>query len=113
MKREIVAMVRHHWLAIWLIASAGAAAAPARTCDAMIEGFQAYLDKHPETSGTRRQTKEAQLMHQPTQRSVAKAKWESRDNLRALLEKAKAQQAAGDAAACRATLAEVQRMLKF
>jgi hypothetical protein len=88
-----------------------AVAAPSASCGDMVADLQSYLDKHPDTSGTRRQTKDAQLMHQPTRDSVAKAKKESRDNLVALLGKAKAEQSAGEAAACRATLAEVHRML--
>ena len=94
------------------LAASGVQATPGATCGQMVGDLQSYLDAHPEASGTRKQTKDAQLMHQPTQRSVAKAKMQSRDNLVALLAKAKSQQAAGEEAACRATLADVERMLK-
>ncbi len=82
------------------------------SCADMVSGLQSYLSAHPQASGTRRQTKDAQLMHQPTRDSVAKAKQDSRENLVAMLAKAKAQQSAGDAEGCHATLAGVAWMLK-
>ncbi len=94
------------------LAASGVHAAPGATCGQMVDDLQSYLDAHPQVSGTRKQTKDAQLMHQPTQRSVAKAKMQSRDNLVALLAKAKAQQSAGDDVGCRSTLADVERMLR-
>ena len=94
------------------LAAGGAQAASGATCGRMIDDLQSYLDAHPEISGTRKQTKDAQLMHQPTRESVAKAKMQSRDNLVALLAKAKSQQNEGDDVGCRSTLADVERMLK-
>jgi hypothetical protein len=97
-------------LALALTAQAAAAAPPA-SCAHSIERAEAYLAAHPEASGTRRQTVDAQLMHQPTQAAVAKAKQESREGLAGLLTKARSQQRAGDLAGCEATLADVMRML--
>ena len=94
------------------LAASGVQAAPGATCGQMVGDLQAYLDTHPQVTGTRKQTKDAQLMHQPTERSVAKAKMQSRDNLVALLAKAKSQQNEGDDVGCRSTLADVERMLK-
>jgi hypothetical protein len=88
-----------------------ALAAPS-SCADRVSGLQSYLNAHPDASGTARQTKDAQLMHQPTRESVAKAKQESRENLVAMLAKAKAEQGAGDDKGCRATLAGVAWMLK-
>ena len=78
----------------------------------MVAGLERYLAAHPGQAGTRPQTRAAQLMHQPTAESVAKAKMESRDNLTALLAKAKAEHAAGDEQGCRKTLGDVEWMLK-
>ena len=58
------------------------------------------------------QTTAAQLMHQPTRESVAKAKMASREHIVSLLAKAKKQQAAGNERGCRATLDEVRWMLQ-
>ena len=62
------------------LAASGVQATPGATCGQMVGDLQSYLDAHPGVSGTRKQTKDAQLMHQPTQHSVAKAKMESRDS---------------------------------
>jgi hypothetical protein len=88
-------------------------AASAATCPQMVAGLQSYLAQHPAQAGTRPQTHAAQLNHQPTRASLAKAKAESHDNLVALLAKAQAEQAAGDAQACRKTLGYVEWMLKL
>jgi hypothetical protein len=107
-------MVRYGlFLLIVVLAGANAVAAPApMSCDAMVAGLQSFLQAHPQISGTRRQTKTAQLNHQPTRDSVAKAEQESRENLVAMLAKARAQQGAGDMKGCLATLAEIEWMLK-
>jgi len=91
---------------------AAAFAAPTPRCTAMVADVRAWLDAHPHVSGTQRQTVAAQLMHQPTAASVAKAKMESRDHIVELLGDAEAKQRSGDMAGCEATLADVERMLK-
>jgi hypothetical protein len=96
---------------VLLIALAPAPAA-AVTCDAMIADLRGWLDAHPHVSGTARQTVDAQLQHQPTAASVAKAKMESRDHLVELLGEAQRRQRGGDMAGCEATLADVERMIK-
>ena len=93
-----------------LLAAPAAAAPPA--CLTMIADVRAWLDAHPHVSGTRMQTKEAQLQHQPTAASVAKAKMESRDHIVELLGDAEARQRSGDMAGCEATLQDIERMLK-
>jgi len=98
---------------IGVLASSPALAAPGAACGDMIASLSAYLDAHPERAGTLPQTKDAQLMHQPTRQSVAKAKMESHDNLVALLAKAKSEQAGGDEKGCRHTLGYVEWMLKL
>ena len=98
---------------IGALASSPAPAAPRAACGDMIASLSAYVDAHPDSVGTRPQTKDAQLMHQPTRASVAKAKMESHDNLVALLAKAKSEQAAGDEKGCRHTLGYVEWMLKL
>jgi hypothetical protein len=110
LRREGVLRAYPLWIAVW--AAVAASAAPAHTCGEMIDSLQSYIEAHPGSSGTRKQTTDAQLMHQPTRDAVAKAKKDSRENLNFLLAKAKAQQDVGDAAGCRATLADVERMLK-
>ena len=85
----------------------------AASCDQMVSGLETYIAEHPAQAGTRPQTKDAQLQHQPTRESVAKAKMESHDNLVALLAKAKAEQAAGDGEGCRKTLGYIKWMLKL
>jgi hypothetical protein len=94
------------------LAGGAAQAASSATCSQMIGDVQTYLDAHPGASGTRKQSKDAQLMHQPTRQSVTKAKMESHDNLVVLLGQARSKHSAGDEAGCRATLADVERMLK-
>jgi len=91
---------------------AAAFAAPPERCTAMVADVRAWLDAHPHVSGTQRQTVAAQLMHQPTALSVAKAKMESRDHIVELLGDAQAKQRSGDMAGCEATLDEVERMLR-
>src|SRR4051812_13257105 len=98
--------------ALVLVLSAAPAAAAPASCAHSIARAQAYLATHPQASGTRRQTVDAQLMHQPTQASVAKARQDSRMGLMDLLTQARSQQRAGDEAGCRATLADVMRMLE-
>ena len=88
-----------------------AAAAPPR-CDAMVADVRAWLDTHPHVSGTRPQTVAAQLQHQPTAETVAKAKMESRDHIVELLGEAQMQERMGDMPGCETTLADVERMLK-
>jgi len=93
-------------------AGAGAAeAAPDVNCDEMVARLDAYLKAHPNATGALRQTTGAQLMHQPTRQSVDEAKKQARENLVALLAKAKAAQSAGDEKGCLASLAEAQWML--
>jgi hypothetical protein len=90
--------------------AAPAAADPAR-CNAMVAEVRSWLDAHPHISGTRRQTVDAQLQHQPTAASIAKAKMESRDHIVELLGDAEMLQRSGDMAGCEAKLADVERML--
>ena len=97
---------------VLLAALALPAQAFAASCPQMVAGLEHYLGAHPDLAGTRPQTEAAQLMHQPTAESVAKAKMESRDNLSALLAKGKAEHLAGDEQACRKTLGYVEWMLK-
>ena len=84
----------------------------AASCADMVRQAEAYLAAHPEKAGTAPQTVDAQLQHQPTSRSVAKAKMNSRDHLAASLANAKAMQTVGDEAGCRASFATVAWMLK-
>jgi hypothetical protein len=97
---------------VLLAALALPAPALAASCPQMVAGLERYLAAHPGQTGTRPQTQAAQLMHQPTAESVAKAKMESRDNLSVLLAKARAEHATGDEQGCRKTLGDVERMLK-
>jgi hypothetical protein len=109
--REGIVMLRSGFV----LAVAWLAAAPASasgSCDDMVAGLDAFLKAHPSATGALPQTTAAQLMHQPTRDSVAKAKMASREHIVGLLAKAKAQQAAGDARGCQATLAEVRWMLQ-
>jgi hypothetical protein len=99
-------------LAVLVILVPAAAWAAPPPCAAMIADVRAWLDAHPHVAGTRRQTVAAQLQHQPTAASVAKAKMESRDHIVELLGDAEAQQRSGDMAGCEATLGDVERMLK-
>ena len=87
-----------------------ALAAP--SCATMIAEVRAWLDAHPHVSGTRAQTVEAQLQHQPTAASVAKAKMESRDHIVEQLGEAERQRRSGDGAGCEATLGDIARMLR-
>jgi hypothetical protein len=99
-------------LGLALLATAPASAATSGSCDDMVGNLDAFLKTHPEVTGVLPQTTAAQLMHQPTRDSVAKAEKKSRQHVVGLLAKAKAQQAAGDEPGCRATLAEVRWMLQ-
>ena len=104
-------MSRRLVLACCAVLLAGPAAA-APSCAEMVGDLRAYLDAHPQASGTRPQTVDAQLMHQPTRDSVAHAKMASHDRLVELLGDAEMQQRMGDKAGCEAILADVERMLK-
>ncbi len=84
----------------------------AASCAEMVSQAEAFLAAHPDTAGTRPQTIDAQLNHQPTRDSVAKAKMSSRDHLAASLANAKAMQTAGDEAGCRKSFDAVAWMLK-
>jgi hypothetical protein len=84
----------------------------AASCADMVSHAESFLAAHPDKAGTRPQTIGAQLEHQPTRDSVAKAKMDSRDHLAASLERAKAMQAAGDEAGCRKSFDAVAWMLK-
>jgi hypothetical protein len=88
------------------------APAYAATCAEMVTQAEARLADHPNVVGTEPQTIGAQLDHQPTRESVAKAKMESRDHLAASLAHAKAMQAAGDEAGCLKSFDAVAWMLK-
>ena len=88
------------------------APALAASCADMVSQAESYLAAHPDKAGTRPQTVDAQLQHQPTRESVAKAKMDSRDHLAAALANAKAMQTAGDEAGCRKSFAAVAWMLK-
>jgi hypothetical protein len=94
------------------LAASAAQAAPNASCDEMVARLDAFLKAHPGATGVLPQTVDAQLMHQPTRQSVERAKQESREHVVGLLAKAKAQQSAGEAQKCRATLAEVEWMLQ-
>jgi hypothetical protein len=94
------------------LAASAAQAAPNASCDEMVARLDAFLKVHKGVTGALPQTVGAQLMHQPTRQSVAQAKQESREHVVALLARAKAQQSAGEAQKCRATLAEVEWMLQ-
>ncbi len=107
-------MVRHGVILVGVMltgASAAVAAPPHKSCAEMVSGLDSFLRAHPQVTGTERQTKDAQLNHQPTRESVAKAEEKSRADLVAMLAKAKLQQGAGDIEGCRATLAEIEWML--
>ena len=95
-----------------LVALALPAPAFAANCADMVSKAEAYLAAHPDKAGTRPQTVDAQLQHQPTRDSVAKARMDSRDHLAASLSNAKAMQAAGDEAGCRKAFDAVAWMLK-
>ena len=82
------------------------------SCADMVSRAESYLAAHPDKAGTAPQTVGAQLQHQPTRDSVAKAKMDSRDHLAASLSNAKAMQAAGDEAGCARSFAAVAWMLK-
>ncbi len=84
----------------------------AASCAAMVSQAEVWLASHPDKVGTGPQTIAAQLNHQPTRDSVAKARMQSRDHLAASLDRAKAMQAAGDEAGCRKSFAAVAWMLK-
>ena len=88
------------------------APALAASCADMVAGAEAYLAAHPDKAGTRPQTVDAQLQHQPTPKSVAKAKMSSREHLADSLARAKAMQAAGDEAGCQKSFSEVAWMLR-
>jgi hypothetical protein len=107
-------MVRQILFVAVLSLSAGAAdaAAPRGSCADMAGRLQAYLQAHPHAVGVLKQTTGAQLMHQPTRESVEQARHKSRQDLEALLAKARAHQAAGDEAGCRADLKDVEWMLQ-
>jgi hypothetical protein len=94
------------------LAASAAQAAPDASCDETVARLDAFLKAHPGATGVLPQTVGAQLMHQPTRESIARAKQESREHVVDLLAKAKAQQSAGQAQRCRATLAEVEWMLQ-
>jgi len=95
-----------------LAAFALPAPAIAASCADMVSKAEVYLAAHPDKAGTRPQTVDAQLQHQPTRDSVAKARMDSRDHLAAALSNAKAMQAAGDEAGCRKSFDAVAWMLK-
>jgi hypothetical protein len=106
-------MLRRGFIVLVVALAAGAAqAAPNASCDEMVAQLDAFLKAHPGATGVLPQTVGAQLMHQPTRESIARAKQESREHVVDLLAKAKAQQSAGQAQQCRATLAEVEWMLQ-
>ena len=99
-------------LLLVLAALALPAPAFAASCADMVSQAEAYLAAHPDKAGTRPQTVDAQLQHQPTRESVAKAKMDSRDHLAASLSNARAMQAAGDEAGCRKSFSAVAWMLR-
>jgi hypothetical protein len=108
MRQETAAMFR----ILLVVAFALPAPANAASCADMVSQAEAWLADHPNVVGTEPQTVGAQLDHQPTRESVAKAKTESRDHLAASLAHAKAMQAAGDEAGCRKSFDAVAWMLK-
>jgi len=92
---------------ILLLASAmlacGAGIAEAGPCTGQIAEVQRYLDRTgpgPTTGPTAPQSIGAQLHHQPTPGSVENAESHARETAQAALERARAADAAGDAAAC-------------
>ena len=105
-------MSRRLAAALCLTLAAAPAAAGTVECRAMISEVHAWLEAHPNVSGTQRQSVAAQLQRQPTAASVAKARMESRDHIVELLGEAEMRQRSGDMAGCEALLSDVRRMLR-
>ncbi|WP_210483657.1 hypothetical protein [Microvirga antarctica] len=103
---------------VTMVLSVGAAIAGPCTVD--IDKMQARLDERVDSvagkGATGKQAETAQLHHQPTPQSIAKAEEKLGEGIplepaAAALVQARQADAAGDKAACEASLAEVRRII--
>ena len=94
----------------------GAAAAQAGPCSAAIARFEAAVRQsadNPNAGPVARETVGAQLGHEPTPASIARAQAKARAQFRAALARAKQLDARGDGAGCTKALARAEDMYEL